>query len=164
MPYFPNSSQYSLLKGMWFYHKDETCEIHVYMSVLGKQTIYYNEEKVSSLWTLKTKTEHHFEMEGNQYSLISQPSNVAMTSFESIIRKNDVILKTFSTYYNFDWKRIAVLFLTVFGVNLIVSYLKLPEWANWTGMVGVIILIIIGYSKTLITIKEYDNPITYEDF
>jgi divalent metal cation (Fe/Co/Zn/Cd) transporter len=164
MPVLPNHSKCSLIKGMWFYHKDRSCEIHVYMSVFGKQVVYFNGKEVSSIFSFKMKTKHHFENAGHQYSVISQPSNVVMTAFETTIRKNEIILKSFTTHYNFDWQRILVLFVAIFGVNILVELFKFPDWTRWVGMLLAIILIIIIFSKSLIHIKEFENPMAYEEF
>ncbi len=163
MSSLPNQTKFNLFKGMWFYHKDASCEIHIYMSVMGKQTVYFNRKVVSSAFSLKMKTQHDFNDGIEQYSVISEPSNKAMTAFETTIRKNKVIIKSFSTHYNFDWKRILSLFVAIFGVNVFVEYFSLPDWTRWAGGVLVILVVIIYFSKTLITIKELENPITYDD-
>lgn len=113
----------SLWKGAWFYFQDGTDSIVFHKSFWTYgETVYFNDDPVSSYHGFDLGSTHKFTMNGQSYEL--QVSSTSMWRGEKLVRliKNDKLIGEQRNGY-FVTKRGKMTFLLVLSVAMLTGFL-----------------------------------------
>ena len=108
----PATSQFSLLKGIWFVCRDGDREIAHHNSILGLERIFINGKlifKKRILSEIGKSNKRQFTFEGNIYEVLILTSKVQTTQIEGFLVKDGICLEKFKLYYKLDQTPVPII-------------------------------------------------------
>ena len=94
MKYTPPPNCLSFIKGFWFVFHDEENTITAGGSAIsGHEYVYFNDELISTIKSMKTTSKHKFKKNGIEYEITFHVPEISKSKMECVLHKNNRIIK-----------------------------------------------------------------------
>jgi len=156
LKHLPEKNIASIKDGFWFVFHDGDITITAGgSSVSGKEYIYINQKLVTEKRSIKKKSEHIIEFNGNKYTIIFHMKKIMTGDLKCSLLKNDTLLKAYQASYNSKFIYTKFGMYTVGGLvlGIFTSYFNISIWY----------LIAIGLVIIYVDMSRVSKNITIEE-